>query len=202
MSRKHPFAPDARPRCEWTFGGMSAAYVRYHDEEWGVPVRDDRKQFEFLILEGAQAGLSWETILRKREAYRTAFDNFEIQAVAKYGARKVEQLLANPGIVRNRLKITAAITNARAGIAVQKELGSLDAFLWSFVGGRPRTNRWRSLAQVPARTSEAEAMGRDLLKRGFRFVGPTICYAFMQAVGMVNDHLVSCFRHAELAYLR
>ncbi len=183
-------------RCPWAKTDLSIAY---HDTEWGVPVHDDRRLFEFLVLEGAQAGLSWETILRKREAYRTAFDNFEIQAVAEYGARKVEQLLTNPGIVRNRLKITAAITNARAGLAVQKELGSLDAFLWSFVGGRPRANRWRSLAQVPARTSEAEAMSQDLLKRGFRFVGPTICYAFMQAVGMVNDHLVSCFRHADVA---
>ena len=182
-------------RCGWAKTDLSIAY---HDSEWGVPVHDDRRLFEFLVLEGAQAGLSWETILRKREAYRTAFDNFEIQCVAKYGARKVEQLLANPGIVRNRLKIAAAITNARAGIAVQKEIGSLDTFLWSFVGGRPRTNRWRSLAQVPARTPEAEAMSQDLLKRGFRFVGPTICYAFMQAVGMVNDHVVKCFRHAEI----
>ena len=186
-------------RCPWAKTDLSIAY---HDTEWGVPVHDDRLLFEFLVLEGAQAGLSWETILRKREAYRTAFDNFEIQAVAKYGARKVEQLLANPGIVRNRLKIAAATTNARAGLAVQKKLGSLDAHLWSFVGGRPRTNHWRLPAHVPARTAEAEAMSRDLLKRGFRFVGPTICYAFMQAVGMVNDHLVSCFRHAEVAHLR
>ena len=183
-------------RCPWAKTDFSIAY---HDAEWGVPVHDDRLLFEFLVLEGAQAGLSWETILRKRPAYRTAFDNFEIQTVAKYGVRKVDRLLADPGIVRNRLKIAAAITNARAALAVQKECGSLDAYLWSFVGGRPRTNRWRSLAQVPARTPEAEAMSRDLLKRGFRFVGPTICYAFMQAVGMVNDHLVSCFRQAELS---
>ena len=186
-------------QCGWAKTDLSIAY---HDTEWGVPVHDDRLLFEFLVLEGAQAGLSWETILRKREAYRTAFDNFEIQTVATYGVRKVGQLLANPGIVRNRLKIASAITNALAALAVQKEFGSLDAHLWSFVGGRPRTTCWRSLAQVPARTSEAEAMSRDLLKRGFRFVGPTICYAFMQAVGMVNDHLVSCFRHAEVARRR
>jgi DNA-3-methyladenine glycosylase I len=186
-------------RCGWAKTDLAIAY---HDTEWGVPVHDDRLLFEFLVLEGAQAGLSWETILRKREAYRTAFDNFEIQTVATYGVRKVDQLLANSGIVRNRLKIASAITNARAALAVQKDFGSLDAHLWSFVGGGPRTNRWRSLAQVPARTSKAEAMSRDLLKRGFRFVGPTICYAFMQAVGMVNDHLVTCFRHGELARLR
>jgi DNA-3-methyladenine glycosylase I len=186
-------------RCGWAKTDLS---ISYHDTEWGVPVHDDRLLFEFLVLEGAQAGLSWETILKKREAYRTAFDNFEIQTVAKYSVRKVDWLLANPGIVRNRLKIAAAITNGLAALAVQKECGSLDAYLWSFVGGRPRTNRWRSLAQVPARTSEAEAMSRDLLKRGFRFVGPTICYAFMQAVGMVNDHLATCFRHAEISRLR
>ena len=186
-------------RCPWAKTELSVAY---HDTEWGVPVHDDRLLFEFLVLEGAQAGLSWETILRKRPAYRIAFDNFEIRTVAKYGERNAAKLLANAGIVRNRVKIAAAVTNARAGLAVQKEFGSLDAFLWSFAGGRPRANRWRSLAQVPARTAAAEAMSRDLLKRGFRFVGPTICYAFMQAVGMVNDHLVSCFRHAELSGLR
>jgi len=183
-------------RCPWTKTDLSIAY---HDTEWGVPAHDDRLLFEFLVLEGAQAGLSWETILRKRAAYRTAFDNFEIQAVANYGNRKTVQLLANPGIVRNRLKIAAAVTNARAALAAQKEFGRLDTYLWSFVDGRPHTNHWHSPAQVPARTAEAEAMSRDLLKRGFRFVGPTICYAFMQAVGMVNDHLVSCFRHAELS---
>ena len=186
-------------RCPWARTELSIAY---HDSEWGVPVHDDRLLFEFLVLEGAQAGLSWEIVLRKREAYRVSFDNFGIETVAKYGVRKVDQLLANPSIIRNRLKIASAITNARAAVAVQKEFGSLDAHLWSFVGGRPRTNRWRSLAQVPARTSEAEAMSRDLLRRGFRFVGPTICYAFMQAVGMVNDHVVKCFRHAELARLK
>ncbi len=183
-------------RCPWAKTDLSIAY---HDSEWGVPVHDDRLLFEFLILEGAQAGLSWETILRKRPAYRTAFDNFEIRAVARYGPRKVEQLLADAGIVRNRLKVAAAIASARAALAAQKEFGSLDAYLWSLTGGRPRTNRWRSLAQVPARTPEAEAMSRELIRRGFRFVGPTICYAFMQAVGMVNDHLVTCFRHSELS---
>lgn len=183
-------------RCGWARTDLS---ISYHDTEWGVPVHDDRVLFEFLILEGAQAGLSWETILRKRPAYRIAFDNFEIQTVAKYGERKIAQLLANAGIVRNRLKVAAAIANARAALEVQKEYGSLDAYLWSFVGGRPRANRWHALSEVPARTAEAEAMSRDLLKRGFRFVGPTICYAFMQAVGMVNDHLVHCFRHAELS---
>jgi DNA-3-methyladenine glycosylase I len=185
-------------RCPWAKTDLSIAY---HDSEWGVPVHDDRLLFEFLVLEGAQAGLSWETILKKRAAYRTAFDNFEIQTVAKYGERKVAQLLANIGIVRNRLKIAAAVTNARAALLVQKEFGSFDAYLWSFVGGRPRTNRWRSSAQVPASTPEAEAMSRDLLKRGFRFVGPTICYAFMQAVGMVNDHFITCFRHTEIRTL-
>jgi DNA-3-methyladenine glycosylase I len=185
-------------RCGWATTELSIAY---HDTEWGVPVHDDRMLFEFLVLEGAQAGLSWETILKKRLAYRTAFDNFEIRTVAEYDTRKVEQLLANAGIIRNRLKIAAAVTNARAALTVQQEFGSLDAYLWCWVGGRPRTNRRRALTEVPARTAEAEAMSRDLLKRGFRFVGPTICYAFMQAVGMVNDHLVTCFRHTEVARL-
>jgi len=189
-----------KTRCAWA--GSDPLYLAYHDEEWGAPQHDDRRLFELLILEGAQAGLSWETILRKRAAYRAAFDNFEIKTVAKYGSRKVEQLLANSGIIRNRLKIAAAIINAGTALDVQKEFGSLDAYLWSFVGGRPRVNHWHSAAQVPARTAEAQAMSRNLLKRGFRFVGPTICYAFMQAVGMVNDHLVSCFRHAELSCLR
>jgi DNA-3-methyladenine glycosylase I len=183
-------------RCGWAKTDLSIAY---HDAEWGVPVHDDRLLFEFLVLEGAQAGLSWETILRKRSAYRAAFDNFNIPKVAKYGIRQVDRLLGNPGIVRNRLKVAAAVSNARAALALQKEFGNFDSYLWSFVGGRPRINHWRSLAEVPARTPEAEAMSRDLLKRGFRFVGPTICYAFMQAVGMVNDHLLDCFRHPELS---
>jgi len=188
-----------RERCGWAKTDLSIAY---HDAEWGVPVHDDRLLFEFLVLEGAQAGLSWETILRKRTAYRAAFDNFDISTVAKYAGRQVSKLLTNPGIVRNRLKVAAAVSNARAALAVQEEFGSLDAYLWSFAGGQPRINRWRSLTEVPARTPEAEAMSRDLLKRGFRFVGPTICYAFMQAVGMVNDHVVACFRHPELSRRR
>jgi DNA-3-methyladenine glycosylase I len=183
-------------RCPWAKTELSIAY---HDTEWGVPVHDDRLLFEFLVLEGAQAGLSWETILKKRAAYRAAFDDFAVAAVAAYDETAVARLLADSGIVRNRLKIRSAIENARAALTVQQEFGSLDTCLWSFVGGRPRTNRWHSVAQVPTRTPEAEAMSRNLHTRGFRFVGPTICYAFMQAVGMVNDHLVSCFRHAELS---
>ena len=183
-------------RCPWARTELSIAY---HDTEWGVPVHDDRLLFEFLVLEGAQAGLSWETILRKRPAYRAAFHAFDIERVSKYGSRQVDRLLTNPGIVRNRLKIVSAIDNARGVLAIRAEFGSFDAYLWSFVGHRPRVNRWRSPAEVPARTPEAEVMSRDLVARGFRFVGPTICYAFMQAVGMVNDHLVGCFRHAPLA---
>src|SRR5947209_6196775 len=179
-------------RCEWA---TNDRLIRYHDEEWGVPVHDDRRLFEFLILEGAQAGLSWGTILRKREGYRAAFDQFDAALVASYGALKVEQLLADPGIVRNRLKIAAAIRNAQAFLAVQEEFGSFDVYIWQHAGGRPRTNAWRSLAEVPARTPESEAMSRDLQRRGFKFVGSTICYAFMQAVGMVNDHTVDCFRY-------
>jgi len=186
-------------RCPWAKTDLS---IVYHDAEWGVPLHDDRALFEFLVLEGAQAGLSWETILKKRENYRAAFQNFDIRSVASFNAKRVETLLGNPGIVRNRLKVRSAIENARAALIVQQEFGSLDACLWSFVGGRPRTNRWRSVAEVPTRTPEAEAMSRNLRTRGFRFVGPTICYALMQAVGMVNDHLVSCFRHAEISRLR
>ena len=185
-------------RCGWAKTDLSIAY---HDAEWGVPVHDDRTLFELLVLEGAQAGLSWETILRKRAAYRVAFDRFEIAAVSGYDDRKTQALLADSGIVRNRLKIAAAIGNARAALAVQRECGSLDAYLWSFVGGRPRANDWPRLKDVPVRTPEAEAMSKDLVRRGFRFVGPTICYAFMQAVGMVNDHLVDCFRHAKIRHL-
>ena len=198
MSDRAPDRQGAAKRCGWAKTDLSIAY---HDTEWGVPVHDDRTLFEFLILEGAQAGLSWETILRKRAAYRAVFDRFEIAAVSGYDDRKIQALLADFGIVRNRLKIAAAIGNAQAALAVQWECGSLDAYLWSFVGGRPRTNDWRTLEDVPARTPEAEAMSKDLIRRGFRFVGPTICYAFMQAVGMVNDHLVSCFRRAEISGL-
>jgi DNA-3-methyladenine glycosylase I len=163
-----------------------------------VPVHNDRLLFEFLVLEGAQAGLSWETILRKRDAYRAAFDNFRAARVARYGRGKIRALLANPGIVRNRLKIEAAVKNARALLAVRRELGTFDRFIWQFVGGRPRTNRWRSLREVPARTAESDAMSKELRRRGFSFVGSTICYAFMQAVGMVNDHTIDCFRHRAL----
>ena len=185
-------------RCAWAKTDLS---IVYHDTEWGVPVHDDRLLFEFLILEGAQAGLSWETILKKRAAYRIAFDKFTIQKVASYDGRKVEQLMQNPGVIRNRLKIVSAIENARAALAVQHDFVSLNRYLWSFVGGRPRTNHWRTHQEVPARTPEAEAMSRDLSRRGFRFVGPTICYAFMQAVGMANDHVADCFRHAEIRRL-
>ena len=172
--------------------------IRYHDEEWGVPVHDDGKLFEFLILEGAQAGLSWETILNKRENYRAAMDGFDAQQVARYGKKKIAQLLKNPGIVRNRLKIASAVQNARALLQVQKEFGSFDRYIWQFVGGKPRINRWKSLKQLPAKTSESDAMSKDLKKRGFNFVGSTICYAFMQATGMVNDHAVNCFRYRPL----
>jgi DNA-3-methyladenine glycosylase I len=169
--------------------------IQYHDQEWGVPQHDDRLLFEFLILEGAQAGLSWSTILQKRDNYRRALDNFDAGEIAQYNARKIRKLLADPGIVRNRLKIAATIQNAKTFLAVQKEFGSFDACVWRFVNGRPIRNAWKSLNQIPARIPEAEAMSKDLLKRGFKFVGPTICYAFMQAVGMVNDHVVGCFRH-------
>lgn len=185
-------------RCQWA--GADPLYVAYHDLEWGVPVHDDRTLFEFLILEGAQAGLSWSTILRKRDAYRAAFDNFDPATVAAYDDDKVAHLLANPGIVRNRAKIASAIQNARTVLRIQHEFGSLDAYLWQFVGGRPIQNAWRSLAEIPAQTAESKSMSRDLQRRGCNFVGPTICYAFMQACGMVNDHTVDCFRHRELAH--
>lgn len=181
---------------------MSEAYVRYHDEEWGVPVHDDRRQFEFLVLEGAQAGLSWATILNKREGYREAFADFEIERVARFDRRKVERLMQFPGIVRNRLKIESTISNARAVLKLQDEVGSLDRHLWAFVGGRPMVNRWREMKQVPATSPESDALSKDLKKRGFRFVGSTIIYAHMQATGMVNDHVVSCFRHGACAKLR
>lgn len=172
--------------------------IAYHDTEWGVPLHDDRQLFELLILEGAQAGLSWSTILKKRENYRRAFDNFDARKIAKYDTRKVKRLLADAGIVRNRLKIAATILNARVFLAVQKEYGSFDAYLWQFVGGRPLQNRRKSMKDIPARTPESDAMSQDLLRCGFKFVGSTICYAFMQAVGIVNDHTVDCFRHAQL----
>ncbi len=186
-----------KPRCPWP---VTPAYLDYHDREWGVPLHDDRALFELLILEGAQAGLSWSTILNKRPNYRRAFDRFDARKIAAYDARKVRQLMADAGIVRNRLKIAAAIQNARAFLAVQKEFGSFDRYLWQFVGGQPIQNRWREMKQVPARTPESDAMSKDLQRRGFKFVGSTICYAFMQATGMVNDHLVSCFRHPQLSF--
>jgi len=182
-------------RCGWARNELAIAY---HDEEWGVPVHDDRLLFEFLILEGAQAGLSWDTILRKRDNYRKAFDHFEPAKVARYSSKRVEKLLANPGIVRNRLKIAAAVQNAQAFLKLQDEAGSFDAYIWQFVGGRPRRNAWRSIKQVPSSTRESDAMSKELARRGFRFVGSTICYAFMQAVGMVNDHNVHCFRYSQL----
>jgi len=190
-----PVPLDSRPRCSWA---TTPAMIAYHDTEWGVPQHDDRVLFEFLILEGAQAGLSWSTILAKREAYRRAFSNFNPKTIARYDAKKTKQLMSNPGIVRNRLKISAAIQNARAFLAVQKEFGSFDEYIWQFVGGKPIVNALSAASQIQARTKESDNMSRDLLKRGFKFVGPTICYAFMQAVGMVNDHLVNCFRYAEI----
>ncbi|HEY6969667.1 MAG TPA: DNA-3-methyladenine glycosylase I [Candidatus Angelobacter sp.] len=183
-------------RCPW---GTNEQMIAYHDQEWGVPQHDDNVLFEFLILEGAQAGLSWSTILGKRVAYRKAFSNFNPPKVAKYGPEKIAQLLANPGIVRNRMKIESAVRNARAFLDVQKEFGSFDRYIWQFVDGEPVTNRWRSMDRLPAQTPESVRMSKDLLKRGFSFVGPTVCYAFMQAVGMVNDHLVSCFRYRQIA---
>jgi DNA-3-methyladenine glycosylase I len=173
--------------------------MRYHDEEWGVPVHDDRVLFEFLILEGAQAGLSWETILNKRENYRAAFDRFDPSVVAGYDDMKGATLLQDPGIVRNRLKIASTITNARAFLAIQSEFGSFDAYIWRFVGGQPKVNAWRALSELPARTAESDALSKDLQKRGFRFVGSTICYALMQAVGIVNDHTTECFRYTTLS---
>jgi len=182
-------------RCGWATNEHN---ITYHDEEWGVPNHDDRHLFEMLILEGAQAGLSWDTILKKRDEYRRVHDNFDPRKVARYGEKKIAALLDNPGIVRNRLKVRASVANAKAYLEVQKEFGSFDAYLWAFVGGTPITNRWKTMAEVPVTTPEAEALSRDLKKRGFTFVGPTIIYAFMQAVGMVNDHTTDCFRHRQV----
>ena len=183
------------PRCGWA---RDPLMIAYHDGEWGVPQHDDRALFEFLVLEAAQAGLSWSTILNKRAAYRRAFHRFDPRKVARYDQARVKELLANEGIVRNRLKIASAVKNAQAFLEVQKEFGSFDRYIWGFVGGAPRRNRWRQMSQVPARTAESDAMSKDLKKRGFTFVGSTICYAFMQATGLVNDHLVSCFRYRDL----
>jgi DNA-3-methyladenine glycosylase I len=183
-------------RCSWAGNPLS---IRYHDEEWGVPQHNDRILFEFLILEGAQAGLSWNTILQKRAKYRAAFDRFNPQRIARYDRRKIEALLHNPGIIRNRLKISSAVQNAKALLMVQKEFGSFDGYIWQFVNGKPLVNAWHAGQSIPARTPESDAMSKDLKKRGFNFVGSTICYAFMQAVGMVNDHAVECFRYRQLS---
>ena len=183
-------------RCDWARNDLA---IRYHDEEWGVPVHNERTWFEFLILEGAQAGLSWDTILRKREAYREAFDNFDPSTVARYTQRKLDSLLKNEGIVRNRLKIVSAVANAKAFLAIQNEFGSFDQFIWDFVGGKPMVNRPRTLKDLPARTEKSDALSKALRKRGFNFVGTTICYAFMQATGLVDDHLVTCFRKTQRA---
>ncbi len=185
-------------RCAWA-AEASTLYQQYHDKEWGVPVHNDRKLFEFLILEGAQAGLSWSTILNKRANYRRAYDNFDARKITRYNAAKVRRLLKDPGIVRNRLKIRASILNARAFLQIQEEFGSFNRYIWQFVGGKPIQNRRRHLKNIPARTKESDAMSNDLKRRGFKFVGSTICYAFMQAVGMVNDHTIRCFRYRQLA---
>ena len=182
-------------RCGWAKGDI---YIAYHDTEWGVPLHDDQMLFEFIVLDGAQAGLSWSTILNKRDNYRRAFDNFDARKVARYDARKIKKLLADPGIVRNRLKVNSAVQNAKAFLEVQKEFGTFDKYIWQFVGGRTIQNRWKSLKEIPPRTAESDAMSKDLKQRGFNFVGSTICYAFMQAAGMVNDHLADCFRHSQV----
>jgi DNA-3-methyladenine glycosylase I len=186
-------------RCAWA--GTDPLLVRYHDTEWGLPLHDDRQLFEFLVLEGAQAGLSWITILRKRENYRQAFDGFDPQRVAAYDAARIEQLLGNPNIVRNRRKIESAVRNARVFLEIQEKFGSFDDYLWRFVSGRPRINRWKTIRAVPAETAESHALSKDLIRRGCTFVGPTIAYAFMQAVGLVNDHTLDCFRYAEISEL-
>ena len=192
-------ASKTKRRCEW--GTVSQLYIDYHDNEWGVPIHDDRTLFEFLILECAQAGLSWETVLKKRENYRKAFSNFDPVKVSRYSDKKVEALMGNKGIIRNRLKITSAINNANRFIEIQKEFGSFDTYIWQFVNGKPITNRFKSIQEIPATTKESDAMSKDLKKRGFTFVGPTICYAHMQATGMVNDHIVGCFRYKEIKAL-
>ena len=192
----------ARKSCTWSEKGSSELYIDYHDKEWGVPVHDDRTHFEFLVLEGAQAGLSWSTILNKREGYRKAFDRFDPQKVARFTDKKIAKLLENPGIVRNRLKVQSAVRNARAFLEIQKEFGSFDAYVWPFVGGKPRVNRRRGMSDIPARTPLSDALSKDLKQRGFNFVGSTIIYAHMQAIGMVNDHVVSCFRYQACARQR
>ncbi len=185
-----------KTRCQWA--DSDPLYIEYHDKEWGAPLHDDRKLFEFLILEGMQAGLSWITILRKRENFRTAFDNFDPEKIARYDKRKIQKLLADPGIIRNRLKVAAAVTNAQAFLKVQEELGNFDKYIWQFVGGKPIKNKWKTIKQLPAYTKESDKLSEDLKKRGFKFVGSTIVYAHMQATGMANDHMVHCFRYNEL----
>jgi len=189
-----------KKRCAWAEGG-NELYIQYHDREWGVPVHEDRKQFEFLILEGAQAGLSWSTVLNKREGYRKAFANFDPVKVARFSEKKIETLIQNPSIIRNRLKITSAVSNARAFLAIQKEFGSFDTYIWAFVGGKPLQNRWKTMVEVPATSPESDALSKDLKQRGLKFVGSTIMYAHLQAAGLVNDHLLSCFRYRECAAL-
>ncbi|MEE8462106.1 MAG: DNA-3-methyladenine glycosylase I [Acidobacteriota bacterium] len=189
-----------KKRCAWAESG-NELYLQYHDREWGVPVHEDRKQFEFLILEGAQAGLSWSTVLNKREGYRKAFANFDPVKVARFSEKKIETLIQNPSIIRNRLKITSAVSNARAFLAIQKEYGSFDTYIWAFVGGKPLQNRWNTMAEVPATSPESDSLSKDLKQRGLKFVGSTILYAHLQAAGLVNDHLLSCFRYRECAAL-
>ena len=189
-----------KKRCAWAEGG-NELYIQYHDREWGVPVHEDRKQFEFLILEGAQAGLSWSTVLNKREGYRKAFANFDPVKVARFSEKKIETLIQTPSIIRNRLKITSAVSNAGAFLAIQKEYGSFDTYIWAFVGGKPLQNRWNAMDEVPATSPESDALSKDLKQRGFKFVGSTILYAHLQAAGLVNDHLLSCFRYRECAAL-
>jgi len=189
-----------KKRCAWAEGG-NELYIQYHDLEWGVPVHEDRKQFEFLILEGAQAGLSWSTVLNKREGYRKAFANFDPVKVARFSEKKIETLIQNPSIIRNRLKITSAVSNARAFLAIQEEYGSFDTYIWAFVGGKPLQNRWNAMDEVPVTSPESDALSKDLKQRGLKFVGSTIMYAHLQAAGLVNDHLLSCFRYRECAAL-
>jgi DNA-3-methyladenine glycosylase I len=187
---------DVLERCQWS--ASDPLYIRYHDKEWGVPLHDDRKLFEFLILEGAQAGLSWITVLKKRENYRKAFDNFDPKKIARYDSKKTQSLLNNPGIIRNRLKISSAVSNAQAFLRVKEEFGSFNSYIWQFVDGKPIRNSWKSIKQIPTHSKESDSISKDLVKRGFRFVGTTICYSHMQATGMVNDHITSCFRYKQL----
>lgn len=189
--------PDKKTRCQWSYAGMSDDYIAYHDEEWGIPVYDDKRQFEFLILEGAQAGLSWATILNKREGYRKNFADFEVEKVARFTQKRIDNILQDPSVVRNKLKVNSAVTNAKKFIEVQEEFGSFAKYIWSFVDGKPIVNTWKTMKQVPATSKESDALSKDMKKRGFKFVGSTIMYAHMQATGMVNDHTVDCFRYKE-----